>query len=175
MILPVEGSDFQSACDNSLSDDNFIRIKCSKERNGVNIVLSIGAWTFDSFTKAMGMEYAGFMQTQTRSGKSFDDRAVNRRAFPRWFIPFEVRLGTGGFLDSAEALEIGEGGMSFRSRKILPIESIVDIEFRLHPSDEWTKVKVMVRYSGAGKLGVEFLNLRLVDRVRIVDCVSATA
>lgn len=103
-----------------------------------------------------------------------EHRTVNRRAFPRWNTQFEVRFGTGKEMLDAEPLEIGEGGLSFGTDKLLPLETELTVEYRLPNDDKhWVKIKGVVRHSEGRKLGVEFLNLRRADRLKIIDYISA--
>jgi|tagenome__1003787_1003787.scaffolds.fasta_scaffold20633009_2 hypothetical protein len=103
-------------------------------------------------------------------------RSTNRRAFPRWMAPFEVRVVQDKQTLSCEPLEIGEGGMSFACNGTFEKETNIVIEFRLVGSSaptDWVRVKVQVRHVDFGKIGVEFLNLRMADRLRLLDHVSA--
>lgn len=113
------------------------------------------------------------MKSKRTSGTHDVNSIMNRRAFPRWPMTFEVKLVHGRETISADPIEIGEGGLSFLSNKALPMDSETQVEFRLNPTDNWIKVKCVVRHSSAGKLGVEFLNLRMADRLKIVDFMMA--
>ena len=106
------------------------------------------------------------------SGKQDDRTSNNRRAFPRWPLPFDLLYGKGTERRSVEPLEIGEGGLSFRTNSEVQLESEVHIEFRLGPEQEWVHVKGIIRHVEEKKIGVEFLNLRMADRLRIVDFMS---
>ena len=100
-------------------------------------------------------------------------RAKNRRAFPRWETPFEVRYGVGPDLSPGLGVEVGEGGMAFTGDRMYDVGTELDIRYRLQPEEEWVKVKAVVRHiEGKILFGVEFLNLRLPDRLNIVDSVS---
>ena len=102
-------------------------------------------------------------------------RSSNRRAFPRWEAPFDIRYGTGKELTDGQPVEIGEGGVSFRCQAPLPVETEVNLEYRLREAEgaRWVKVKAVVRHHKGDAMGVEFLNLRMAERLRIVDFVSA--
>jgi PilZ domain len=107
-----------------------------------------------------------------------DNRNGNRRAFPRWQANFEVRYGLGKDLLVGTPFELGEGGLSFHAEKMFPLESEVDIQYRLGGGDsqaEWVAVKAIVRHAADQKLGVEFLNLRRNDRLKIVDFINEKA
>ena len=104
-----------------------------------------------------------------------DHRKGNRRAFPRWKADFEVRYGVGAEMLPAKPNEIGEGGLSLIVEKLYPLESEVNIQYRLSGSDskdDWIKVKSIVRHAVGKSLGVEFLNLRRHDRLRILDFIN---
>ena len=97
-------------------------------------------------------------------------RAKNRRAFPRWESPFEVRYGVENDLSQGLGVEVGEGGMAFTGDRMYDIGTELNVRYRLEPEEEWVKVKAVVRHiEGKILFGVEFLNLRLPDRLNIVD------
>lgn len=100
-------------------------------------------------------------------------RDKNRRAFPRWETPFEVRYGMGKDLYPGQGVEIGEGGMAFTGDMRYELETEIDVRYRLNPDEDWVKVKAVVRHiEGNILFGVEFLNLRLPDRLNILDYAS---
>lgn len=117
--------------------------------------------------------FAFVMQMQNHSGKHLESTDINRRAFPRWPYPFDLLYGPARERRSAEPLEIGEGGLSFYTNSRLELGSEVNVEFRLGPEQEWVQVRCVVRHCDGRKIGVEFLNLRMADRLRIVDFMSA--
>jgi hypothetical protein len=115
------------------------------------------------------------------SRRSRERAGTNRRAFPRWAAQFELRFGVGKELREAEMIEIGEGGLSFYSTEPMALETEINIEYRLNSdaqqsgnADGWVRLKAIVRHVRDGKIGVEFLNLRMSDRLQIVDFISAT-
>lgn len=112
------------------------------------------------------------MEMASHSGRHTDPQAMNRRAFPRWPLPFDLLYGKTTDRRSVEPLEIGEGGLSFRTTSLVPLDTEIHIEFRLGPHEEWVHVKGVVRHAEGKKVGVEFLNLRMADRLRIVDFMS---
>lgn len=97
----------------------------------------------------------------------------NRRAFPRWKARFVVR--TPGKSFSFESLEISEGGLSFRTTETFKIGQNLDFEFLLEGCDQWIKVKSAVRHAEEGRVGLEFLNLKRADRLKIIDHLAAKA
>jgi hypothetical protein len=101
-------------------------------------------------------------------------RSSNRRAFPRWELPFEVRYGNGPELSPGQGIEISESGMAFTGDMPYDVGTEIDLRYRLNPEDEWVRVRAVVRHiEGNIVFGVEFLNLRLPDRLNILDYVSA--
>jgi PilZ domain len=115
------------------------------------------------------------------SRRSKERGGTNRRAFPRWTARFELRVGTGKEMKAAEVIEIGEGGLSFYSAEPIAPESEINIEYRLDleesarpgKGDGWVRVKSVVRHARDGKIGVEFLNLRMSNRLQILDFITA--
>ena len=111
---------------------------------------------------------------KTSPAMNKEKRTGNRRAYPRIAMNFEVRFAAGQKeLAAGEPLEIGEGGLSLRTRNLAPLDSEVNVEFRLGDDPKWVKVRCVVRHSEGDKLGLEFLNLRMNDRLKIVDHLSA--
>jgi len=101
-------------------------------------------------------------------------RAGNRRAYPRISAMFEVRYAENNDpMQVGKPMEISEGGLSFETQDLLPLETQVNVEFKLNGSKDWVKVKGVVRHSKGKQLGVEFLNLRISDRLKIVDMMVA--
>lgn len=98
---------------------------------------------------------------------------MNRRAFPRWPVPYDLIYGRVQERRSAEPLEIGEGGLSFRTSSEVKVGSEIYVEFRFGPEEEWINVLCTVHYVEDKKVGVEFLNLRTADRLRIIDFITA--
>lgn len=103
-----------------------------------------------------------------------DRRSSNRRAFPRWATEFEVRFRVGSKTVVAKPVEIGEGGLSFQTDEPLKRESEIVVEYLLQGEKDWVTVKGIVRHVDNTKIGVEFLNLRRADRLKLVDFVTAT-
>jgi c-di-GMP-binding flagellar brake protein YcgR len=104
-----------------------------------------------------------------------DHRKGNRRAFPRWKMDFSVRYQPKDKWLDAQPCEIGEGGLSFFVENLVPLESEIFVQYRLgrgESKDEWITVKSIVRHAKDNSLGVEFLNLRRNDRLKILDFVN---
>ena len=104
-----------------------------------------------------------------------DHRKGNRRAFPRWKMDFEVRYQVNDKWLDGKPCEIGEGGLSLFAEKLVPLESEIFVQYRLgagESKDEWITVKSIVRHAKDNSLGVEFLNLRRQDRLKILDFIN---
>jgi len=104
-----------------------------------------------------------------------DHRKGNRRAFPRWKMDFEVRYQINDKWLDGKPCEIGEGGLSLLAEKLVPLESEIFVQYRLGGKDSkdgWIVVKSVVRHAQDKSLGVEFLNLRRHDRLKILDFVN---
>ena len=107
------------------------------------------------------------------TGKQTPNAERNRRAFPRWKARFVVR--TPGKSFSFESLEMSEGGLSFRTTEAFKIGQTFDFEFLLEGCNDWIKVKSVVRHAEDGRVGLEFLNLKRADRLKIIDHLAAKA
>jgi len=125
------------------------------------------------FAKARGYCIVTAMEMTNYAGRPTEPHVMNRRAFPRWPVPYDLLYGKARERRSAEPLEIGEGGLSFRTSSEIAVGSEIAVEFRFGPENEWMHVKCIVRHVDKNSVGVEFLNLRMADRLRIVDFVSA--
>ncbi len=104
-----------------------------------------------------------------------DHRKGNRRAFPRWKMDFEVRYQVNDKWLEGKPSEIGEGGLSLFAEKLVPLESEIFVQYRLggkESKDGWITVKSVVRHAQDKSLGVEFLNLRRQDRLKILDFIN---
>jgi len=123
-----------------------------------------------SCKNAVQQDFVMMAQPTPFSAQVKDRRAGNRRAYPRFVSTFEVRYSEGKDpMQTGKPLEIGEGGLSLETSDLLPLETQVNVEFKLEDSKEWVKVKAVVRHSEGKKLGLEFLNLKMHDRLKIVD------
>lgn len=99
-------------------------------------------------------------------------RPHNRRAFPRWKAQFEVRYGNGSGMQPARGYQIGQTGLGFITAEPPQADCEIEVAYRLDPSEDWTQVRAIVRNSGGHMVGAEFLNIRLADRLRIVDFIA---
>ena len=110
---------------------------------------------------------------RSTSGISQDRRGGNRRAFPRWPADFDVRYGDGKVLVDGEPIQIGEGGLAFSGPVSYPLEAEINVQYRFRTEGaDWVSVKIVIRHSQGRELGGEFLNLRMHDRLQIVDYIT---
>ncbi len=89
----------------------------------------------------------------------------NRRSFPRWLVNCEVLCGDGKDLIRAESCEISEVGIAFTTQQHYTVGTELDVRYRF-PSEDWVDVKVSVRHRLGNKIGAQFLNLPLKERVK---------
>jgi len=109
--------------------------------------------------------------SQSRRGKTtpaLERRKRNRRAYPRWQLEFEVNVRWEKAWVRCRGYEIGEGGLSLVSQKDLPLETEIDVQYRLDSHKAPVKVKGIVRYLEGGRFGIEFLSLGIKDRLALV-------
>jgi hypothetical protein len=106
---------------------------------------------------------------RTTTTAALERRKRNRRAFPRWILDFPVVLRWQGQTLSCQGYEIGEGGLSVVSKKELPAEVEVEIEYRLDSHSSPVRLKGIVRYATSTLYGIEFLNLGMKDRLALVE------
>jgi hypothetical protein len=103
-----------------------------------------------------------------RTTKALERRKRNRRAFPRWQLDFEVNVRLNKNWIRCRGYEIGEGGLSLVSHTDLPLETEIDVQYRLDSQKAMVNVKGIVRYLEGGRFGIEFLSLGIKDRLAVV-------
>jgi hypothetical protein len=97
----------------------------------------------------------------------------NRRAFPRWRTEFDVRYGKPGAMRTARGVEIGEDGIAFAASDDLLPATEITLAYRFDGGSDWTEVKAVVCHCQGDRVGVEFLNLRRADRLRILEYIGS--
>lgn len=94
-----------------------------------------------------------------------------KRAFPRWHMHFPLLYGVGVPTALGTVVDLSDEGLSFRCERQYRIDTVLDLELR--PDGIPIPVKALVRRSGDGVVGVQFLNLSLTNRLRVIDsCLS---
>ncbi|HET7184527.1 MAG TPA: PilZ domain-containing protein [Terriglobales bacterium] len=91
------------------------------------------------------------------------------RASERWPIRCEIRCQAGDQTFEAESFDISENGMSFITDAHLPVDSEVELRYRLHPEDPLIIVRVLVRSQVGNRVGVQFLDLKHEHRERLLQ------
>lgn len=86
---------------------------------------------------------------------------------------FEVCCGIGDQLVTGEALEIGEGGMSFKTKCVYDVGSEIDLHCKW--GQEWIQFRARVRRANEDSMGVEFIDVPAGSRVKLVDFLNARA
>ena len=84
-------------------------------------------------------------------------------------LDFEVRLDWEGNSVTCRGYEIGSGGLSLICERPLPSKAEIEVEYRLDPKATPVNVKGTVRYVQGPRVGIEFLNLGMKDRLALVD------
>src|SRR5262249_5915378 len=87
------------------------------------------------------------------------------RVYERFNKHFEVCYGHGDHLVTAQAIEISEGGMSFRHTTEHDLGSEIDVHCKF--GKEWVPFRVRVRRCDANGMGVEFLAMGPKERVKL--------
>jgi hypothetical protein len=93
----------------------------------------------------------------------------NRRAFPRWAAEIEVRLSWPAESVLVQAFDISEGGLKIACDTPLPLQTEIEIAYRLRTDRSWVRVKGAVRHVEGDRVGIEFLNLTMKDRLALVE------
>jgi len=92
---------------------------------------------------------------------------LENRVFHRVPRRFEVCSGIGDQLVTGEAMEISEGGMSFRTRSVHDPGSELDLHCKFGP--EWVQFRSVVRRAGEASMGVEFVGMSAGTRAKLID------
>ncbi|HJW99734.1 MAG TPA: GAF domain-containing protein, partial [Terriglobales bacterium] len=95
------------------------------------------------------------------------EEPLENRVFHRVARHFEVCSGIGDQLVTGEAIEISEGGMSFRTRAIHQPDSELDLHCKF--GSEWVQFRSIVRRAGEATMGVEFLNVSPLARTKLIE------
>lgn len=96
-----------------------------------------------------------------------------RRAFPRW--PVALFGHCCGQFDRSPCLitDLNESGLKFVSDRSPEIGDTLELDWPLDPlAPSPLRVACRVKHASNRRAGVEFLNLRLSDRLRILEFVT---
>ncbi len=96
-------------------------------------------------------------------------RTEERRAFRRWPVRLAIVCHTAGGPIDADVLEMSEGGLTFTCERPFKLGDEITLHCYLTEQSKPINVRAAVRQLRGNKIGTEFLNLRLQDRVRMQD------
>ena len=96
-----------------------------------------------------------------------------RRAFPRWAVSLDCQASRQGKRFPCRIDEISENGLRLVPGGASEIGDEISIAWNLEPSDPAVEVRCVVRESSPSRSGVEFLNLTMGNRLRIVHFLAA--
>ncbi len=102
-------------------------------------------------------------------------RTEERRAYHRWQVRVAVECHLAGGPVKADVLEMSEGGLTFTSDREFKIGDEITLHCYLTQHAKPINVKAAVRQLRGNRIGTEFLNLRLKDRLRIQEFFAAPA
>lgn len=96
-----------------------------------------------------------------------------RRIFPRWRLRFVVHYGMDRELFTGDGHEISEGGMIFSGERLYPSGTEIELHYQpdLNDVGKWFKVRAVVRHVVGNKMGAEFLNMGITDRIKLLQAI----
>ena len=97
-----------------------------------------------------------------------------RRAFPRWPVALTCQTNVKKSSFPGVIREITENGMGMVSAYDSAIGEELTVAWRIESGIEPLHVDCVVRNSSPARTGVEFLNLRMKDRLRIARMIGAS-
>jgi hypothetical protein len=98
------------------------------------------------------------------------ERDIEQRAFPRWVVAFPAHCyGSWGSSDCL-IIEISEAGATVTSGHVARVGDEITIAWKFADGAPF-QVTGVVRDFSQGRTGVEFSNVSLVDRLRILQFV----
>lgn len=97
-----------------------------------------------------------------------------RRASRRFPIRCAIQCATGTQAFLAQAFDLSEDGISFLTSSTLPLNTEAVLRCPLSPDDPLMTVRVLVRQQIGERVGVQFLDLKHEDRVRVRRAASSS-
>jgi hypothetical protein len=94
------------------------------------------------------------------------------RAFPRWPVTLDGKASRQGKSFPCHIDELSENGLSLVAGDV-PVGEELSMAWSLEPGAAAVEVQCVVRETSADHTGVEFLNLTMRNRLRIVRFLSA--
>lgn len=96
----------------------------------------------------------------------------DRRASRRLAAEITVRYGQAGQMTPGRGYDLSQTGIGFTGCRLFPLGTTLDIEFSIDASQaEWFKVKGIVLYAKADRMGVEFLDTSAENKTRILKAI----
>ena len=95
-----------------------------------------------------------------------------RRAFPRWPISLDCQASRQGKSFPCRIDEISENGLRIVPGAAPEVGDEILIAWNLEPTGPAVEVRCIVRESSPARSGVEFLNLTMGNRLRIIRFLS---
>jgi hypothetical protein len=95
-----------------------------------------------------------------------------RRAFPRWPVTLDCKASRQGKSFPCRIDELSENGVRLVPGSASEIGEEISLAMNLEPSAPAVEVRCVVRESSPDRSGVEFLNLTMGNRLRIVRFLS---
>jgi hypothetical protein len=95
---------------------------------------------------------------------------IEQRNFLRWPADFQLDYGTGDEVTSGMAVNMSEGGLSFRGPKMYPVGTQLTVSLELPGKNEILKLSATVRRQESdGLQGVEFVDVTPQQKSGILD------
>jgi hypothetical protein len=95
---------------------------------------------------------------------------IEQRNFLRWPADFQVGYDSGSELTTGVAVNMSEGGLSFRGPKLYPVGTQLTVSLDLPGKNEILKLSATVRrLESDGLHGVEFMNVTPQQKSGILD------
>jgi PilZ domain len=103
-----------------------------------------------------------------KSEKPFS--GVEQRNFLRWPADFHVTYGAGDNVNSGIAVNMSEGGLSFRGPKLYPVGTQLAISLDIPNKNESLRLTAIIRRQESDGLhGVEFIGVTTEQKNGILD------
>src|SRR5215469_3725301 len=92
---------------------------------------------------------------------------IDRRASRRLAAEIMVRYGQAGQMTAGRGYDLSHTGIGFTGYRLFPLGTTLDIEFSIDAAHaEWFKVRGIVLYAKADRMGVEFLETSAENKNR---------
>ena len=83
-----------------------------------------------------------------------------------------MRYGLGNDLIPGDGSDISEAGLGVIGERLFPAGTLIEVAFKMDaPRAEFFHAKGIVRHSGEGKMGVEFVDLGPGEKAQILEMI----